>query len=50
MQLLIGAFLLLTVVSIRCPDGQYSDPNNLCQPCKANCISCQGPDDCVACR
>lgn len=50
MQLWIGAFLILTVVSIRCPDGQYLDPNNLCQPCKANCVSCLGPEDCAACR
>lgn len=49
MQLFLGALLLAVVTSIRCPDGQYTDANNLCQPCMLNCAVCSGPDFCSAC-
>ena len=48
MQLFLGALLLAAVTSIRCPDGQYTDANNLGQPCMLNCAVCSGPGFCSA--
>ena len=35
----------------KCPDGYYSDSNNLCQPCSASCETCQDTaETCTSCK
>lgn len=49
LQLAIYSALLLLVTSIPCPNGQYSDANNLCQRCQSNCATCSSASFCSAC-